>query len=102
MSTQLPSKPSQAAASKGDEEDNIGALIYRESQLRKKEAAAAAAEEKKSKRTSSTSSFTLIKPRKEESARGMGQSKNYAVVKDVQNMSSREECALDTVTVQSV
>ena len=35
---------SQATASKsGGEEDDIGALIYRESQLRKKEAAAAAA-----------------------------------------------------------
>ena len=34
---------SQATASNSSEEDDIGALIYRESQLRKREAAAAAA-----------------------------------------------------------
>jgi hypothetical protein len=47
-------KLSQATASKVGEEEDLGALIYRESQLRKREAAAAAAVEKR-KRNSSAS-----------------------------------------------
>ena len=59
MSTILPSKPADVAASKGDEEEDIGALIYKESQRRKKEAAAeATAAAEKSKRSSSTSMRT--------------------------------------------
>ena len=54
MSTKS-SKLSEAASSKVGEEEDLGALIYRESQLRKREAAAAAAAVKKSERNSSAS-----------------------------------------------
>ena len=55
-------QPSETAAPEGeDEEDDIGTLIYKESQLRKKEAAAAAAAVKKSKKNSSTTSTAAIR-----------------------------------------
>ena len=56
-----PSELSEAAASKEGEEEDLGALIYRESQLRKREAADAAADDavKKSERNSSASTHIV-------------------------------------------
>jgi hypothetical protein len=49
------SKVTAVDASKNDEKEDLAALIYRESQLRKKEAAAAADRAKKRKRSTSAS-----------------------------------------------